>query len=827
MREKQLIESDLDMTDASGSISVLAEFDANEEQLMSVEVQEETVPVLPLRNMVLFPGVFMPVTIGRKSSLRLIREAEKSGGFLAVLCQKQADTENPGLQDLHSVGSLAKITRVLHMPDQSTTVILQGIKRVEITSIVSQEPYLRGTFRLLEDQLTKKGDKEFQALVESIKETVARYIKSSEAFPQDSAFAIKNLGVNMYLVNFICNHLPLKKDDKVELLLIDSVKQRAYRVLELLSREVQLAEIKASIQIRAREDIDQQQREYFLQQQIKTIQDELGGNSSAHEIDELRQMADKIKWPEEIKNTFLKEVDKLERTHQQSPDYNVQLNYLKTMTSLPWGIYTQDAINIASAEKCLDKDHYGLEKVKERILEHLAVLKLKGELKSPIICLYGPPGVGKTSLGKSIASALKRKYVRISLGGVHDEAEIRGHRRTYIGAMPGRIISGLIKAGSSNPVFVLDEIDKLSHDRQGDPSSALLEVLDPEQNSTFHDNFLDVDYDLSKIMFIATANDLNTIPQPLLDRMELIKISGYINEEKLEIAKRHLIPKQLDANGMKKGDIKFTKAALEAIIEGYTAESGVRELEKKIGKVLRKSALEIARGGEIPKTTITPSDLKEFLGSVEFTRDRYQGNEYAGVVTGLAWTAVGGEILFIESSIHRGKGNLTLTGNLGDVMKESAMLALEYLKAHPGLLGIDSAVFDNWDIHVHVPEGATPKDGPSAGITIATSLASLLTQRKVRDHIAMTGEITLRGKVLAVGGIKEKILAAKRAGIREIILCHENQRHIEEIPQKYLEGLTFHYVHDVSEVLDIALTKEKVKGALTLDVPKEDKNKNA
>lgn len=827
MKDKLLFEGGMDeLTEAGGSISVIAEFDANEEQLMSIDLQEESIPVLPLRNMVLFPGVFMPVAIGRKSSLKLIREAEKTGSYIAVVCQKQMDTEEPTLQDLHTTGTIAKITRILQMPDHSTTVILQGVKRVEVTEITETIPYLKGKYQLLEDQLTLKSDKEFQALVESIKDLVARYIKVSDAFPQDSIFAIKNLGNNMYLVNFICNHLPLKKDDKVELLGISSVKERAYRLLEHLNHELQLLEIKASIQTRAREDIDQQQREYFLQQQIKTIQDELGGNNSAHEIDDMRAKADKIKWPKEIRETFLKEVDKLERTPQQSPDYNVQLNYLKTMTSLPWGIYTTDNINIQNAEKCLNRDHYGLEKVKERILEHLAVLKLKGELKSPIICLYGPPGVGKTSLGRSIANSLKRKYVRISLGGVHDEAEIRGHRRTYIGAMPGRIINGLIKAGSSNPVFVLDEIDKLANDRQGDPSSALLEVLDPEQNSTFHDNFLDVDYDLSKIMFIATANDLGSIPRPLLDRMELIPVSGYIQEEKLEIAKRHLVPKQLDANGMKKGDVKFPKSTLDAIIENYTMESGVRELEKKIGKVLRKIALQYARTGTIEKSTINPGDLKEYLGVEEHTRDKYQGNEYAGVVTGLAWTAVGGEILFIETSIHRGKGGLTLTGNLGDVMKESASIAYEYIKAHPQLLGLDPEMFSQWDIHIHVPEGATPKDGPSAGITLATALASLLTQRKVRSSIAMTGEITLRGKVLMVGGIREKILAAKRAGIKDIILCKDNRRHIEEIPAQYLEGMTFHYVSDVKEVFQLALLQEKVQDPLDLSVKKEDDSKD-
>ena len=733
-----------------------------------------------------------------------------------------SETENPRFEDLHHIGTVAKIIRTLEMPDQTTTVILQGSKRMELKEITAEEPYLQGRITLLDEILPDKTDREFQALVEACKDLTVKYIKTSEIFPQESSFAIRNISNPMFLVDFICTNLPLKKDEKIELLQINALRERTYRLLEILNKEVQLAEIKESIQMRAREDIDQQQREYFLQQQIKTIQDELGGASQEQEIEEMRAKAETVKWSEDIKKIFLKEVDKLERTHSQSPDYSVQLNYLQTMLSLPWGIYTTDNLNLKNAEKTLNKDHYGLEKVKERILEHLSVLKLKGDMKSPIICLYGPPGVGKTSLGRSIAAALKRKYIRMSLGGVHDEAEIRGHRKTYIGAMPGRIIKNLIKAGSSNPVFILDEIDKVSSDRQGDPSSALLEVLDPEQNTAFHDNFLDVDYDLSKVMFIATANNLNTIPGPLLDRMELIEVSGYITEEKIEIARRHLIPKELEANGMKKNAIKFPKATVESIIENYTRESGVRELEKKIGKILRKLARQYATEGSFEKTEIKPEDLYNFLGAPEYTRDKYQGNEYAGVVTGLAWTAVGGEILFVETSLSRGKGGrLTLTGNLGDVMKESAMLALEYLKAHASLLNIDDEIFNNWNIHIHVPEGAIPKDGPSAGITMVTSLASALTQRKVKANLAMTGEITLRGKVLPVGGIKEKILAAKRAGIKEIILCEENRKNIEEIQEIYLKGLTFHYVKDIKEVLSIALTNEKVADAIDFKVKKE------
>lgn len=796
------------------AFSLIADFDGNEENLFDIQI-DGPVPVLPLRNMVLFPGVVLPVTVGRKSSLKLVNDAQKRNSHIAVVCQKSPDTEDPGFDDLHSIGTLGKIIRTLEMPDQTTTIIIQGMQRFELKELTATSPFMTGRIETLPEILPEKDDKEFDALVDSCKDLTIRYIKSSDILHQDSTFAVRNISNKMFLINFICTNLPLVKDEKIDLLSRDSLKERAYRLLEILNREVQLAEIKASIQLRTREDIDQQQREYFLQQQIKNIQDELGGGGQEQEVEEMRQKASKMKWNAETAELFGKELAKLERTHPQSPDYSVQLNYLQTMLSLPWGVYTTDNFNLKNAEKVLNKDHYGLEKVKERILEHLAVLKLKGDLKSPIICLYGPPGVGKTSLGKSIAAALKRKYVRMSLGGVHDEAEIRGHRKTYIGAMPGRIIKNLIKAGSSNPVFILDEIDKVSSDRQGDPSSALLEVLDPEQNNAFHDNFLDLDYDLSKVMFIATANNLNTIPSPLLDRMELIEVSGYITEEKIEIARKHLIPKELEATGIDKSQIKFSKDAIEGIIESYTRESGVRELEKKIGKILRKEARKYATDNQFQHTEIKPADLKELLGAPEYTRDRYQGNEYAGVVTGLAWTAVGGEILFIETSLSRGKGEkLTLTGNLGDVMKESAMLALEYIKAHAGLLKLDESIFENWNIHLHVPEGAIPKDGPSAGITMATALASALTQRKVKSNLAMTGEITLRGKVLPVGGIKEKILAAKRAGIKEIILSLENQKDIDEIPEMYLKGLTFHFVKDVKEVFTLALTHEKVEDAI-------------
>lgn len=815
--------SELDDThEQESSFSLIADFDGNEEQLFEEEI-DKCLPILPLRNMVLFPGVVLPVAIGRKSSLRLIDHAYKKGKTIGAVCQLRPEVERPGLEDLYSIGVVAKIVRVFEMPDQTTTVILQGMQRFQLLEVhdAPKENFLLGTVSQLQESFPEKGDMEFKVLVDTCKDLTVQFIKNADNIQAEAAFAIKNINSQMFLINFICANLPLSVEEKEQLLKEDSLQDRAYRLLGYLKREVKLAELKANIQMRTKEDLDQQQREYFLQQQMKNIQDELGGNPQDQDLAELQQRASKKKWNEEVRRAFERELSKLERTNPQSPDYNVQLNYLETLLSLPWNEYTTDNLNLSHAEKVLNKDHYGLEKVKERILEHLAVLKLRGDLKSPIICLYGPPGVGKTSLGRSIAAALGRKYVRVSLGGLHDESEIRGHRRTYIGAMPGRIIKNLMKAGSSNPVFILDEIDKVSQATvNGDPSSALLEVLDPEQNNAFHDNFLDIDYDLSKVMFIATANNLNTIPAPLLDRMELIEVSGYITEEKIEIARRHLIPKEMENVGMdKQHAVKLPKATIEAIIESYTRESGVRELEKKISKVFRKLVRSYATHGSYPMAEVKPANLKELLGAPEYTRDKYQGNDYAGVVTGLAWTAVGGEILFVETSVSRGKGGrLTLTGNLGDVMKESAMLALEYIKAHAPLLGIDPEVFENWNIHVHVPEGAIPKDGPSAGITMATSLASALTQRKVKSNLAMTGEITLRGRVLPVGGIKEKILAAKRAGIKEIILCSDNRKDIEEIPAIYLKGLTFHYVTDVKEVFRLALTDEKVADAIDFTI---------
>ncbi|RHP62683.1 endopeptidase La [Bacteroides sp. OF04-15BH] len=793
--------------------SLVADFEGDESSVFEVDV-DETLPILPLRNMVLFPGVVMPVAVGRKSSLKLVKAAEKKNFHIGVVCQLTPETDNPLFEDLYHVGTVAKIVKVLELPDQSITVILQGMSRFELSSIIEESPYLIGNAVKINDELPAKDDAQYEILVESCREVTMKYIKMNEQLPRESIFAIKNISNKTFLINFICANFPFAISRKMELLSEGSMVKRTEILLRQLNKEIQYAELRAEIQRRTREDLDVQQKEYFLQQQIKNIQDELGGTPQDQDIRQLRNQAAMKNWNEEIEQVFQRELAKLERLNPQSPDYNVQLNYLQTLLSLPWNTYTEDNLNLKNAEKVLNKDHYGLEKVKERILEHLAVLRLRGDLKAPIICLYGPPGVGKTSLGRSVATALKRKYVRMSLGGLHDESEIRGHRKTYIGAMPGRIIKNLIKAESSNPVFILDEIDKISQNTvQGDPSSALLEVLDPEQNNAFHDNFLDLDYDLSKVLFIATANNIGTIPRPLLDRMELIEVSGYITEEKIEIAKRHLIPKEKENNGLAgKSDIKFSRSAIEFMIENYTRESGVRGLEKKINKVFRKIALEYARTNEMPYSEIKPADIETLLGKPEFTRDIYQGNEYAGVVTGLAWTSVGGEILFIETSLSKGKpGKLTLTGNLGDVMKESAMLALEYIKAHAEDLNIDNRIFENWNIHIHVPEGAVPKDGPSAGITMATSLASALTQRKVRSNLAMTGEITLRGKVLPVGGIKEKILAARRAGIKDIILCKENKKNIEEIPAMYLKGLTFHYVDNVEEVLQFALLKEKVK----------------
>ena len=795
-------------------VPILTDCDADEDFSYGIDKVGEELPILPLRNLVLFPGVAMPIIIGREKSMNLIKDCMKRKALVGVVCQRDVEIEEPVRADLYDTGVVAEIIRVLDMPDGSTTVILQGKKRLALHELTQEDPYLRGTITLLDDKMPKVQDKEFKALIAANKDLMLKMLMTAAEPQREIVFSLKNNRNAMYVVNFGCANLVPDNGERQMLLEIDELKGRAYKLLSFLNRENQLLELKANIQMKTQEDLDKQQKEYFLQQQIKTIQEELGGNTSDHDVQELKEKAKKKKWPDFVAETFDKELHKLQRLHPQSPDYSVQMQYVETIVNLPWETYSADNFNLAHARRVLDRDHYGLEKVKERIIEHLAVLKLKQDMKSPILCLYGPPGVGKTSLGKSIAEALGRKYVRMSLGGLHDEAEIRGHRRTYIGAMCGRVIQNLQKAGTSNPVFVLDEIDKVSSEFKGDPASALLEVLDPEQNSTFHDNYLDIDYDLSHVMFIATANNLNTISQPLLDRMELIEVSGYIQEEKVEIAAKHLIPKEAEAHGLDKKEVKFPKKTIQAIIESYTRESGVRELDKKIAKVMRKLAYKKASDDSCP-AQIKPENLYEYLGAIEYTRDKYQGNEYAGVVTGLAWTAVGGEILFVETSLSKGKGSkLTLTGNLGDVMKESAMLALEYIHAHAAQFQIPEEMFETWNVHIHVPEGAIPKDGPSAGITMVTSLVSAFTQRKVRKNLAMTGEITLRGKVLPVGGIREKILAAKRAGIDDIILCTENRKDIEEIKPEYLKGMTFHYVSDIQEVIHLALLDEKVANPL-------------
>ncbi len=818
----------MDNKQNSKAFSMIADIEGDFSELTNLEMPE-TLPVLAVRNLVLFPGVVSPILIGRESSLALVRKAEKTGCIIAVVCQRDPDIDDPTKKDLYAYGVFARIVKVISMPNGHVTAIAQGLGRMELLSLSARrKPYLTGTVRNAPETLPDKEDKEFNAGAEALRQITSEYIKVSDEIPEEATFAIHNVHNDVMALNFICTNMPFSIKEKMALLGKDSVKKRLLGTMRIINRELSLQNLKQDIRNKTRDDIDEQQRNYFLQQQIKNMQAEIGNGENAPEKQELLEKAKKKKWNEETAKAFQKEMDKLDQINSQSPDYNVQLTYLQTFVALPWGEYTKDDMNLVRAQKVLDKDHYGMEKVKERILEYMAVLSLRGDLKSPILCLYGPPGVGKTSLGKSIAAAMKRKYVRVSLGGLHDEAEIRGHRRTYIGAMPGRIIKNIQKAGSSNPVFILDEIDKLTQNTvNGDPASALLEVLDPEQNAAFHDNYLDVDYDLSKVLFIATANDLNTIPRPLLDRMELIEVSGYITEEKTEITKRHLIPKEKENNGL--GDeakLTFTKQAVEKVIEQYTRESGVRQLEKQIDKSLRKLALRKAKDGELPYTKITPAEIEDLLGKPPFYRDIYQGNSYAGVVTGLAWTSVGGEILFIETSLSKGKGSkLTLTGNLGDVMKESAVLALEYVKAHADTLNIDYRIFDNWNIHIHVPEGATPKDGPSAGITIATSIASALTQRKVRKNTAMTGEITLRGKVLPVGGIKEKILAAKRAGITDIIMCQDNRKDIEEIPDVYLSGVSFHYVENVQDVWNFALTDELVEKPLVFEIDEDEKNK--
>ena len=811
----------------NSAFQMIADIDGDLKDFLNVSTPEH-VPVLALRNMVLFPGVVTPILIGRKSSKTLVEKAEKKGLIIGVVSQRDPDVDSPTKEDLFTVGVYAKVMKLLTLPNGNVTAIVQGLGRLELDDITSTSPYLEGDVTPLEEIQPEKKDREFNAAVSDLRDLVNKYIGLSEEIPDEANYAIKNISNPVMMLNFVCTNMLFNHKDKQKLLEAETVKERLFMTMKLLNREINLLNLKAEIRNKTREDIDEQQRNYFLQQQIKNMQAEMGHGESYEKLELLNKARSK-KWPYEMSRYFYKECDKLDNQNPQSPEYNVQLTYLQTLVNLPWGEFTEDVLDLKRAQRILDKDHYGMEKVKERILEYMAVLALRGDLKSPILCLYGPPGVGKTSLGKSIAAAMKRKYVRVSLGGVHDEAEIRGHRRTYIGAMPGRIIKSIQKAGSSNPVFILDEIDKVTQNtHNGDPASALLEVLDPEQNNAFHDNYLDVDYDLSKVLFIATANNLSTIPRPLLDRMEIIDVSGYITEEKIEIAKRHLIPRELDNNGLNVKGMKpsFNKAAIEMIIERYTRESGVRQLEKQINKALRKIAFNRQMDETKDYKKITPNELEDLLGKPPFYRDIYQGNNYAGVVTGLAWTSVGGEILFIETSLSKGKGSkLTLTGNLGDVMKESAILALEYVKAHAETLNIDYRIFDNWNIHIHVPEGATPKDGPSAGITIATSIASALTQRKVRKNTAMTGEITLRGKVLPVGGIKEKILAAKRAGITDIVMCKENEKDILEIPDMYLKGVTFHYVENVQDVWDFALTNEIVEKPLDFTIKEEKEDK--
>jgi ATP-dependent Lon protease len=786
-----------------------------DEEEINREPLPDTLPILPLKNTVLFPGVVVPITAGRDKSIQLLNDANNGSKVIGVVAQKDENVENPTGEDIYHTGVVARILRVLKMPDGNTTVIIQGKKPFEITKIVAETPYLQAQVNPASWTKPEVSDNEFNAIIESIKELALKIIKNNPNLPSEASFAIKNIESNSFLINFVCSNLSISVKEKQELLELNDLTERALATLKFMNLELQRLQLKNDIQSKVRTDLDQQQRDYFLHQQLKTIQEELGGVSYEEEVNEMAEKAKTKKWSKKIGEHFDKELSKLQRMNPQVAEYGIQRNYLELFLELPWNEYSTDSFDLKKAQKILDRDHFGLEEVKKRIIEHLAVLKLRNDMKSPIICLYGPPGVGKTSLGKSVAEALGRSYVRMSLGGLRDEAEIRGHRKTYIGAMPGRIIQNIKKAETSNPVFILDEIDKLSNSFQGDPSSAMLEVLDPEQNSEFYDNFLEMGYDLSKVMFIATANNLSTIQPALLDRMELINVSGYTIEEKVEIAKRHLLPKQLKEHGLSTDDLKIAKPQLEKIVEGYNRESGVRTLEKQIAKMVRNAAKSIAMEEEYD-LKVTNDQIEKVLGVPRLERDKYENNEVAGVVTGLAWTRVGGDILFIESTLSKGKGMLSITGNLGKVMKESATIALEYIKANADNFGLAPELFDRYNIHIHVPEGATPKDGPSAGITMLTSLISLLTQRKVKSKLAMTGEITLRGKVLPVGGIKEKILAAKRARIKEIILCEENKKDILEINEKYLKGLTFHYVSEMSEVIDLALTKQKVKNAKKL-----------
>ncbi len=814
MSKRKIISLDnLLLQDFDSEAELIPLLTPEDEEEMNKEELPEVLPILPLRNMVLFPGVVIPITAGRDKSIKLINDANSGGKVIGVVSQIQEETETPTAKDINRTGTVARILKVLKMPDGNVTVIIQGKKRFEIEEFVTEEPYIKAKIREFAEVRPGKEDKEFKAITDSVKELAIRIIQENPNLPSEATFAIKNIESDSFLINFVSSNMNLDVKEKQVLLEISDLRTRALETLKFMNTELQKLELRNDIQSKVRLDLDQQQREYFLQQQMKTIQEELGGVSYDQEIEEMRQKGKTKKWDDKVQKHFEKELSKLQRTNPQSPDFGILRNYLELYLELPWGKYSKDKFDLKRAQKILDKHHFGLEDVKKRIIEHLAVLKLRNDMKSPILCLYGPPGVGKTSIGRSVAEALGREYVRISLGGLRDEAEIRGHRKTYIGAMPGRIIQSIKKAGTSNPVFVLDEIDKLSSSHTGDPSSAMLEVLDPEQNSEFYDNFLEMGYDLSKVMFIATSNNMSNIQPALRDRMEIINMTGYTIEEKVEIAKQHLLPKQLKEHGLTDKQVVIGKKQLEKVVEGYTRESGVRGLEKQIAKLVRNIAKSIAME-EAYEVKITDEKIIEVLGAPRLERDKYEGNDVAGVVTGLAWTSVGGDILFIESILSKGKGTLTLTGNLGNVMKESATLAMEYIKANAEALGIDPEFAEKYNIHIHVPEGATPKDGPSAGIAMLTSLVSTLTKRKVKRGLAMTGEITLRGKVLPVGGIKEKILAAKRANIKEIILCQDNKRDIDEIKEDYIKGLTFHYVKDMGEVLKIAITNQKAKPSL-------------
>lgn len=815
-KQKLISLSDISIQDLDSDAEFIPLLSPEDEEEMNKEALPDELPILPLRNMVMFPGVVIPITAGRDKSIELIKYANAGNKTLGVVAQINEETEDPGINDIYKIGTVAQILKTLKLPDGNTTIILQGKKRFEIDQLTQENPFLKAKIKSLDEVRPTSSDDEFKAIIDGIHDTSLEIIKENPNIPTEASFAIKNIESDSFLINFVSSNIQLPVEEKQQLLEINDLKNRAFATLKQLNIELQKLSLKNDIQSKVRMDLDQQQKEYFLHQQIKTIQEELGGFSHEQEVEDMREKAKFKKWSKTVAENFEKELSKLQRMNPQVAEFAIQRNYLELLLDLPWNEYSKDKFDLKSAEKTLNKDHYGLEDVKKRVIEHMAVLKLRNDMKAPILCLYGPPGVGKTSIGKSVAKALGREYVRISLGGLRDEAEIRGHRKTYIGAMPGRIIQSIKKAKTSNPVFLLDEIDKLSHSNHGDPSSAMLEVLDPEQNHEFYDNFLEMGYDLSKVMFIATSNSLNTIQPALLDRMEIIEMNGYTIEEKVEIARKHLLPKQLKEHGLDPKSFSLTKKQLEFVIMHYTRESGVRSLEKQLANLARNVAKAVVMGEE-QKQKISDEEIINALGKPKYHYDLYENNDTAGVVTGLAWTRVGGDILYIESILSKGKGGLSMTGNLGTVMKESATIALEYIKANAEKFGLNEDMFEKYKIHVHVPEGATPKDGPSAGIAMLTSMLSTFTQRKVKKNIAMTGEITLRGKVLPVGGIKEKILAAKRANIKEIILCRENQRDIDEIKPTYLKGLVFHYVDNMQEVVDLALTKQKVKHAKTFE----------